>query len=756
MTATKPISGPPSQSLQDFAKDRIETKCTAAKSFGDRRIIWWDDGGYLGEVIREACSRRDELEFIGVDKHENPLVLRQRALESRAAGEGETAEGSYEVWYVPQKRGDRTWFRDVEEGDTSIEAGIEDLAAGLYRAKRWQVFDDTLEEAGKESRRAERAEYLLEQLAHDKTGRPDLATLQAELLTNGHGRPDEYILKMGWGDMKSDDDTARRVRKELEGTILGLEEGDGPDVITEKVRKWAVAQWMRQEGFPAGELPSPYDGSGSLENFRVRQMLQGILANAKRKESLDETYLGETHFFEGPIKQLDDVWQLVNCPVNGALDEQLWRTWLSDFEDEEFDRCFDRAVRRRDALCEAYDVELHGIGKDDSPWIRAWDEAVQMADLARMYETWDELSDTPVATLYGDEEEGTWRIDRAVRRIVVSGHPEKELPGTHPARDGLGRKREKLISTQYVEYMKKLGIRSAESLKNGEAFEGVTRSHGFLWEHRDKFETTERVAVFYIDALRLDLAYELADRLQKPREEPTDLTVESHLCAGMLPSETHFGMGAITPGRSDTFRVRLKESSGKTKLRAQRKGDELSTTQRETILEREGWSVTRDRSDGWEENRHVAYFDTEIDDIGEDDLSKIEEKLARRVEELAELIEEVMARDTWTKAFVVADHGFVLLPEEQTSFESESPSVDKAEIKRRRVASRGHDKTFSESAMVDSSTPGFDYLNDDVCVELLTHPLQRFKKQGITDLRFYHGGGLPQEFILNFLEITKE
>jgi hypothetical protein len=379
-----------------------------------------------------------------------------------------------------------------------------------------------------------------------------------------------------------------------------------------------------------------------------------------------------------------------------------------------------------------------------------------MADLAGRYETWEELGDVPIATLYGDQDEGTWKIDRAVRRIVVSGHPERELPSSHPARDGLGPKRDELVTTQYVKYMEALSTRCAKALETGEVFEGVTRTHGFLWEHWDKFNTTDRIAVFYIDALRLDLAYELAERLGQTREGEKVLGIESHLCAGVLPSETHFGMGAITPGRPDTYRMRFKESSGKLELRAQRKGDDLSTHNRNKLLELEHWRVTRDPNDGWEESRHVAYFDTEIDDIGEKDLSGIEHKLARRVEELAELIEEVMARETWTKAFVVADHGFVLLPEEQTNFEDIPLSGSDVDVSRRRAASRGRNKTFTDSVMVDSSTPGFDYLDDDVHLELLIQPLQRFGKQGISDLRYYHGGASPQEFILNFLEITKE
>ena len=45
----------------------------------------------------------------------------------------------------------------------------------------------------------------------------------------------------------------------------------------------------------------------------------------------------------------------------------------------------------------------------------------------------------------------------------------------------------------------------------------------------------------------------------------------------------------------------------------------------------------------------------------------------------------------------------------------------------------------------------FSYLSSPV--RLLLDPQHRFKKQGIPDSRYYHGGALPQECILSFLKI---
>jgi hypothetical protein len=67
-------------------------------------------------------------------------------------------------------------------------------------------------------------------------------------------------------------------------------------------------------------------------------------------------------------------------------------------------------------------------------------------------------------------------------------------------------------------------------------------------------------------------------------------------------------------------------------------------------------------------------------------------------------------------------------------------------------------------ADLDTDPPGvlldgdahLGYLDDDTRISVLADPLQRFRNQGLSDARFYHGGVLPQEFVLNFVTITRE
>ena len=108
-----------------------------------------------------------------------------------------------------------------------------------------------------------------------------------------------------------------------------------------------------------------------------------------------------------------------------------------------------------------------------------------------------------------------------------------------------------------------------------------------------------------------------------------------------------------------------------------------------------------------------------------------------------------MLKGNWNRAYVVTDHGFVLLPED-AQFEALTPP--NGDVKRRRVAAEDLSDDEPGVVLTGDQTPElFSYLSSPV--RLLLNPQHRFKKQGIPDSRYYHGGALPQECILSFLKI---
>lgn len=711
------------KSLQEAAEDRIRDGFDRALG-PNARVLWWDDGGYLETVIEEACSE------VGVNMTKaegSPLSLRKHAL----------MEGDDPVlWYVPESKKGRDWFRDVRKTGDEIECSIEELAAKVYDVNTWDIPEPGSAEGGRE----ELAEVLLGEL-NKETRRPSLQGLQDILILGGHGNPLKRVLQGGWSPDEAREDSVDALRERLkEEGIPVLEEGDGAHEVVEKVRRWAVAQSLIEAGAPPEAFPAPYDSEPSSSGRGAQIVLAEVLKDGSPTERA-ESYLAS--YWEEAVNRIEAPWEVAECPVDGALENALWEGWLSVWDDGDYETCLEQAGRRADVLEEAYRI-APSKSRESTPWSKAWRQAEDLADLASRLDVFrtKELGELPVHKLYGDEEKGTWKIDRDVRKLIVTGSPEKELPESHPGRERLEDIRSDLVNTQYLDYLQTLAEETTTQIRSEEVIDGLQPVRQFWHDNRKEFAKGPETVIFYIDALRLDLAYELAEKLRSK-----DYQVKSTLRAGILPSETEFGMGALTPGDPHTFEVDLVDG----KLRALRNRKKVDTSKREKLLKREGWSIAKGTETGWEKPR-VAYFDTEIDDIGESDLDKIEEKLSRRVEDLADLIADQIERGKWERSFVVADHGFVLLPK-GTPFEKIGTPDNASESKRRWAA--GKNLSNGDTGVVlDGQTALTAHLSTPVRV--LVDPLQRFRGKGITDNRFYHGGALPQEFILNFLRIDRK
>jgi hypothetical protein len=184
-------------------------------------------------------------------------------------------------------------------------------------------------------------------------------------------------------------------------------------------------------------------------------------------------------------------------------------------------------------------------------------------------------------------------------------------------------------------------------------------------------------------------------------------------------------------------------------LQPLRNNRRVTTNRRNSLLAGDGWTVTRDDDDGWQSTR-VAYFKNDLDNIGEKELSDLEEMLAQRVDSLAAFIGKKIEQGEWDQAYVLTDHGFVLLPDDVTP-EKISRPTEASDSGRRWIAGEDVDED-SPGVLLDASTR-LGYL--DANVSAFASPLKRFSKQGVGDARFYHGGLLPQEFVLDFISITQ-
>lgn len=729
------------QTLSEAAKDTIRREVDRAES-NDPIVLWWDDGNYLQDVIQQACN---ELGVRLKVAEETPLELRANPV----AGE--------QVWYVPHVKdpegvkGDYDWFRDIEETGSEITVSIEDLAVHVFGSEQIQAWElKNATEADNAEQRHEIARILHDQLTGGQL--PTLEQLRTQIVTGGHTDPVAFVLENGWGNIADDRQTVDQMRDLLtgEGVDAVVNEMEPAGIVAE-TRRWAVAEWL----IHAGASPDHFPAEFQAETTGLNTELESVLNNTVTPGIIADRYLGE-EFWPDVVDELDDPGQLADCIVDAALEHRLWETWHASYEAGDYEECLNWAEKRFETLrgSEGYHEEYRGGYGPDNAWTQTWEQAAEVARLAHRLDTWDERATDDVVSLYADRDDGTWQIDNAVLNLVVSGSPESNLPIHHPATGTLDGLRSELQS-EYVDYLENLGDIVTETVEAGAPFvedeqrKTVDHAYQFFTKKSEGLESGQSVALFVIDALRLDLARKLADELRKyvaalPADAP-EFAIDESVWVGTLPSETEFGKAALTPGEVQMFDISLVDGD----LQPLRNNRRVTANRRESLLNSDGWTVTREEDDGWQSTR-VAYYKNDLDNIGEKELSDLEELLARRVETLAEFIGEKLQQGEWDQAYVLTDHGFVLLPHDVTP-EKISRPAEASDSGRRWIAGEDVDED-SSGVLLDASTR-LGYL--DANVSAFASPLKRFSKQGVGDARFYHGGLLPQEFVLDFISITQ-
>ncbi len=715
------------QTLPDAAKDTIRREFDRAES-DDPIILWWDDGNYLEDIIQQACQE------LGVHlkvAKETPLELRANPVDGE------------QVWYVPHVKdpegvdGNYDWFRDVQHTGSEVTLSIEDLTVRAFGSEQLQAWElKSATEADDPEQRREIARILHDQLTG--TQLPTLEQLRTQIVTGGYTDPVAFVLENGWGDIDDSRETVDQMTDLLTGEGVDAVAGEpDPSGIVTQTRRWAVAEWLIHAGADPELFPSDFraETAGSWD----LPSLKAVLNKTGKAGRIADAYLGEEVWPE-VVERLDDAWSLADCAVDASLEARLWEEWHADFEDGNYDTCLDRASARHETLQTEYGEE--------NAWAETWGQAAEVARLAHRLDTWDEQATDDVVSLYADREEGTWQIDNAVLNLVVSGEPETDLPTAHPARETLDDLRTHLQS-EYVEYLEDLGDIVTETVEAGAPFVDEDHAHEFFTKEAAGLESGQTVALFIIDALRLDLARQLADKLREHvatlQSDAPEFAIEESVWLGTLPSETEFGKAALTPGEVQMFDISMLDGE----LQPLRNNRRVTTNRRESLLDGDGWTITRDEDEGWQSTR-VAYYKNDLDNIGEKELSDLEEMLSRRVETLAKFIGETLEQGEWDQAYVLTDHGFVLLPHQFMPERIDRPP-ETSDSGRRWIAGNDVDED-SPGVLLDSSAR-LGYL--DANVSVLASPLKRFRKQGLGDARFYHGGLLPQEFVLNFISITQ-
>lgn len=715
---------PAAKTLPQCAHDAIESAIDEAAD-EEPVILWWDDGGYLRDIVR-TTSNQLGCEFRAAEQ--TPLELRAKAPRDRT------------VWYVPQASSDDVdWFKDVEHTGDVIEQHIGKLAARCFENDRLQAA--TIRTAYEDADDREKVAQTLYEELNGEGGLPSLQGLQTKIVLDGHDDPVQFVLEHGTENLPSGDDLIEIRELLVDNGVTAVDGERDAQTIVDRTRRWAVAEWLVDEGLDKSVLPQEYQPEPSTGFGVSRPELRSVLSKTERKQELARVYLDpEQRFWHDILRTDDDPWNLVDCPVDASLEHRLWDEWTQSFYAGDYEQCATQAERRHERLDATY---------GDVPWTRLWDQAIDVATLASELETWDESGDTSdVVDLYGDVENGTWQIDNAVFNLIVSGKPETALPEEHPATAKLEDLRSSLVESGYLEYLTDLGELVAEQIDAGSPFVGENHAHQFFAEEQEHLQSGQSVALFIVDALRFDLAHELAESI---RRELPQLEVDESKWVGTLPSDTEFGKAALTPGSKFSFNIGLQDGE----LVPERNGRKITNHRRQTLLENDGWSyIMQDADDeaGWS-NTRVAYYWNDIDETGEKELTDFEELFSNRIDAISRIICEKLRKGEWDRAYILSDHGFVSLPR-HVDIDDLHPPSNAEKVTRRWVAGTNLDDD-APGVLLDEDTH-LGYLDDDTRLSILTDPIQRFRNQGLPNARFYHGGVLPQEFVLNFITITQE
>ncbi|MDS0279651.1 BREX-5 system phosphatase PglZ [Halomicroarcula sp. S1AR25-4] len=723
---------PATKTLPQCAHDAIESAIDEAAD-EEPVVLWWDDGGYLRDIVRNT-SHQLGCAFRAAEQ--TPLELRAEAPRDRT------------VWYVPQARSDDVdWFKDVEHTGDVIEQHIGKLAARCFENDRLQAatlrtaFEDAeVDETEGRDERDKVADILGDGL-DGEGGLPDLQSLQTQIVLDGHDDPVQFVLEHGTENLPGDDDLIEIRDLLVDNGVAAVDGVSDAQTIVERTRRWAVAEWLVDEGLDKSRLPREYQPESSSGFGVSRPELRSVLSKTERKQELARVYLDpDQRFWHDVLRTYDDPWGLVDCPVDASLEHRLWDEWTQSFHAGDYEQCATQAEQRHERLDATY---------GDVPWTQLWDQAIDIATLANELETWEEGGDTgDVVELYGDVEEGTWQIDNAVFNLIVSGEPETALPEEHPATAKLEDLRSSLVESRYLEYLTDLGDLVEDQIEAGSPFVGENHAHQFFAEEQEHLQSGQSVALFIVDALRFDLAHELAESI---RSELPKLEVDESKWVGTLPSDTEFGKAALTPGSKFSFNIELQDGE----LVPERNGRKITNHRRQTLLENDGWSyIMQDADDevGWS-NTRVAYYWNDIDETGEKELTDFEELFSDRIDAISRIITEKLRKGEWDRAYILSDHGFVSLPR-HVDIDDLHPPSNAEKVTRRWVAGADLDDD-APGVLLDEDTH-LGYLDDDTRISILTDPIQRFRNQGLPDARFYHGGVLPQEFVLNFVTITQE
>lgn len=512
-------------------------------------LLWYDESGTLEPVMGDAVPQG----IIRLPFEGSFLALRlqlEEALEQAMARSGMAFQERWFV-YIPRRPPEPSWLRDWECFGVRLDWDLERLLAeklglpsdaetrtmlagenGRLLASRW---DAVMRSARPPLKKSDLIEGLLT-VAANSPGPFDFRRVVLEVLKSAvlsGGEVWKRLERMG---------LACSFRKLLE-TQAGLK-GLPKDRDALALRLAAAALFS--------ELVERSGGQGAVELAELlpapeaRSWWVALTDEWMRHADYVEAFVFWSKALEaryGVGEKIAGLRELLEVQAFACVDDALLRELTS--------RVGPEGTHLEEHLVTIKEVAERRL---QSFWakhgeVQLW-EAVAIAaelfqEVKRALETLQGLPSPSVQELvnrYGAEE-GWWRLDDLALRLTVAAQSVSDevlirfvQPAYRRYRDWLDR-----IMEAFATAVASQGAWEVEGLLNHEAF----------WEQVVGMGR-EKVAVFYLDALRLDLARQLKKRLMGRGYQVTERPMRA-----VLPTVTEVGMAALLPRRSEALTVKV-------------------------------------------------------------------------------------------------------------------------------------------------------------------------------------------------------
>lgn len=265
-----------------------------------------------------------------------------------------------------------------------------------------------------------------------------------------------------------------------------------------------------------------------------------------------------------------------------------------------------------------------------------------------------------------------------------------------------------------------------------------------------KIRQGERVFVIISDALRYEVAVELADKLNSETTGVCD--IEALL--GLIPSITKLGMASLLPYKSLEIdmdgRVLV---DGRTSAGLDNRMEILQTAVPESIAihYQELFAMNKaGRRETFKGKKLIYIYHDSIDAIGDKASTEIYTFTAaeRAIEEIYNIIRIIRDDLSGTNIFVTADHGFVYQREAlEESDKIEIEGLHAVEVKRRYLLSQD---SGERTGLLDINM-GSLIKNEYRLTAYVPKATIRFKMQG-SGVNFVHGGASLQEIVVPLIK----